>query len=349
MLKEIILTSFTSMSKIRLHKHLTNTLSDKFSRSEIMYNIEQYGVKIADETVFNRLYWLETEAYKANTDHWPKKEVDFSGIRIFKEEEKFFVLFKPTDLPVQHGAGHKGDTLYDWLMNTRYQEQIEIIKDAKKYNITHPQTQSNAIDTAGMVHRIDKNTQGLIVVAKNFDELNRIQHLFRARKVNKKYLAYIEGRLNTEQAKVVEVDQEEPYISIIDTSGVANNQWHHYTHYQCRKRSEPIKQILFWSHLEAYNYNDKCRKSESLIREIEYDEKSDRSLIEIKLITGRMHQIRVLCAAIGNALIGDQIYSKESFKPYVISINNSSLQSLKKDLIGTDHFFLLSNAIGFDY
>ena len=104
----------------------------------------------------------------------PKKnEISKYDDYVIEDNENFIVVNKPTGLPVQSGT-KSFKNLIDIIKNTKYFENL----------------------TPYVVHRIDKNTSGILIIAKNRKYAQLFTSLFRIRKIHKTYLAIVYGKLN---------------------------------------------------------------------------------------------------------------------------------------------------------
>lgn len=123
----------------------------------------------------------------------------------------------------------------------------------------------------GIVHRLDKNTSGILVVAKNGPALAELAAQFKARTVRKRYLALVHGEMRTNSGSITLPIGRHPTdrkrMSTISRSG---------------KSAETL-----WTVRERY---------------------TGAALLDIDLMTGRTHQIRVHCAAIHHPVVGDPVY-----------------------------------------
>lgn len=123
----------------------------------------------------------------------------------------------------------------------------------------------------GIVHRLDKDTSGLIVVAKNQVSLDNLKKQFRDREVHKKYLALVQGALKKETGEIVGNIARHPKFKskfVVDKTG-----------------KEAISQYRV-----IERFGDKF------------------TLLELEPLTGRTHQLRVHLAHIGHPIIGDKLY-----------------------------------------
>ncbi len=158
-------------------------------------------------------------------------------------------------------------------------------------------------------HRLDKNTSGVIVFAKNHLSLQNITNMFRERKVIKKYLALVSGQI-----------KKNIFISsIIDTS-----------------ENKVVVKSLKTSHKKP-NKNDFFIKNPELSAIFVVPEKVflNYTLVNVELWTGKKHQIRAHLCAVGNPLLGDKKYSN------IKSINFSEKHKIS-------NYYLHSNQLKID-
>ncbi|MBC7471897.1 MAG: RluA family pseudouridine synthase [candidate division SR1 bacterium] len=314
------------VNRIRLHKAVTLFLKSQknldYTHPEIQRNIENYGVFVDELEVFNRMFWVQP-GQSIHINNWPKREHgDFNKVRILEENENFLLLFKPFGVVVQPGAGHTNDNLVEWLLK-KYPEQQKF--DSTKY------------PSRGLVHRLDKNTQGLMIVAKNLETLIFLQNQFKERKVVKKYLCIAEGLV------------EKQYIVKA---------------YQTRDKIDVKRQKLFWDKDLAKAYDSQSRFAFSIIRPIAISHQTNQSLVEIEIKTGRMHQVRLHMQALGFTLVSDHVYTKKvlentkyeqdsrdfesgwySFYPLkmVQNVSEDQMSIYKNDIFDNQSYCLLSN------
>ncbi len=126
------------------------------------------------------------------------------------------------------------------------------------------------IERPGIVHRLDKDTSGVLLLAKNPDAKSWLQTAFRERQVNKTYLALVRGRL------------QPPEATIDLPIG--------------RNRKQPTKRAVMPGARKSVTHYKTLRQY------------GGYSLLEIELETGRTHQIRVHLAHLGHPVIGDDFY-----------------------------------------
>ena len=103
----------------------------------------------------------------------------FKNIRIFYEDKDLIVIDKPSGLTVHPGAGQKTSTLVDFLVN-KYGKKLSNL---------------SGIDRPGIVHRLDKDTSGLLLIARNNKTHKLLQDMFKKREINRLYYAIVWGLL----------------------------------------------------------------------------------------------------------------------------------------------------------
>ena len=173
------------------------------------------------------------------------------------EDAEVLVLNKPAGLTVHPAPGERDATLVNALL--AHCPGLPGIGDALR---------------PGLVHRLDKDTSGVMMVAKDAVSLQRLQEQIRARSVEKRYVAVVAGTPDPLEGRV-----EAPIG---------------------RDRSDPRRMAVV----------DGGRPSTT---EYRVEERfTDTALLDCNLITGRTHQIRVHLAALGHPIIGDAIYGHPS-------------------------------------
>jgi len=125
-----------------------------------------------------------------------------------------------------------------------------------------------------IVHRLDMSTSGLMVFARGKEMERALSILFQQRKVAKKYIAVVDGKVN-------------PLCGEIDLPLITD--W----------PNRPKQKVDF----------DDGKPSQTQYSVLSYDEKNKSSRLELTPITGRTHQLRVHLKMIGHAILGDQLYA----------------------------------------
>jgi 23S rRNA pseudouridine1911/1915/1917 synthase len=261
---------------LRLDKFLTEKIKNK-SRAEIQKIIESGNVSVSG-SFKNKHYFLkdgdllEIVAQKAKTAG--TESVSFGAIavepEIIFENDDFLVVNKPSGLIV-HGAPHiKQTTLADWLLK-KYPKLKRVGED--KYR-------------PGIMHRLDKEASGLLVIAKNNESFFHFKKQFQQRLVDKEYIALVYG----------EVSKESDSINFSIKRSAAG--------YRQAALPEGYEEGIE----DAGDSRDALTEFKVIKRFQNY------TLLRVKIKSGRKHQIRVHFYAYGHPLVGDDLYSTRKSK-----------------------------------
>lgn len=109
-----------------------------------------------------------------------------NGIKIIFEDDNLLVLDKPWGVTVNRAETEKGKTVQDW------------IEESGKIQLNNIDKQSDFFKRSGVVHRIDKETSGILLAAKDSLSFENIQKQFKERVVKKTYIALVHGKVNGE-------------------------------------------------------------------------------------------------------------------------------------------------------
>jgi len=239
---------------IRLDRFLVSKAEDT-SRGEIQRAIRAGRVRIDDQvvrTVSRTVRTGERVRWEALTPHGLlPASLDLS---ILYEDEQVVVVDKPIDLIVHPGAGRRDPTLVEGLLTDR----------------ALPKTEDPL--RPGIVHRLDKETSGAIVVAKTDLALASLKRQFAEREVEKLYLAVVEGS----------VDEDEGWID-------------------APVGRDPTRPRRMTVHAQG-------RPAQTAFRVLLRD--AGRTLMVVRPHTGRTHQIRVHLRYIEHRVVGDSLYGR---------------------------------------
>lgn len=248
----------------RLDKFLVGLLQE-FSRSRIQGLIEAGLVEVDGRAAKKAGQTLENGS-TVTVRIPPPAPTELVGedipLDIVFENDDLVVVNKPAGMVVHPAAGHASGTLVNAMLG--YDPDIEGIGGEER---------------PGVVHRLDKQTSGLILLAKNERAHRWLQDQFRLRKVEKTYLALVDGKPPTPSGRVEAHIGRDP------------------SH---RKRMAIVSESRGREAISEYKTIESFR---------------NHTLLEFHPLTGRTHQIRLHCAFLGCPIVGDEIYGRK--KPTV--------------------------------
>ena len=226
-----LIEKYLRFGKIKLNKKKTKS-SQKIKTNDL---INFFDLNFKENFVQKKTKFLPSkEIVKSNED------------QIIENNEKFIVINKSSGISVQGGTKSKKNL-------------VDIFAKSEIFNKTKPYS----------VHRLDKETSGVFIMAKTRESAQLLTSLFRLRRVHKTYLAICHGEISK-------------------NSGEWNDD------------------------LIRYDGNKKIiEKAKTIFRVI--DKNSEASLVELKPITGRKHQLRKQLYAVGHSIFGDKKYKLLKF------------------------------------
>ena len=293
--KKINLIAKEADKNLRLDVFI-NKKENEISRTRIKNLILDNRLKLNNKIILNPSKKIREGDVITLTIPEPKKaslEPYKMKLNIIYEDEDLIVLNKPAGIVMHPGAGNYDKTIVNALIH-HDKNSLSNIGDQLR---------------PGIVHRIDKNTSGLIVIAKNNQTHEHLSIQFSKHSITRIYQLLIWGKIRPSKGKV------ETLIT----------------------RSSKNRQMMEVS-------NTKGKKAITNYKTIEIFENKNTptlSLLECKLETGRTHQIRVHMNYLGNSIVGDDKYKKKFKK--IKDIN----PILEKSLVTLNRQFLHAKTIGF--
>jgi len=214
-------------------------------------------------------------------------------INILYEDEYILALDKPSGLLVHADGRTKEATLVDWL-NENYPELKEVGEEQTLQN-------GEIIKRPGIVHRLDKDTSGIIIVAKTKEAYQFLKEQFQNRKVSKIYNAVVWGNFSAEKMEGV-------INKPIGRSGSDFRKWSA----EHGAKGELREAITEYKVLAQRNFSEvelaQSSKNNPLNPPYLKGEIKRFSYLEIKPKTGRTHQIRVHLKSISHPVLCDKLY-----------------------------------------
>ena len=244
---------------------LISELIDSFSRTYIKKIIDDKKVSCNDKIVKASFVVSENDHIKMEIPPVEVPEILPQDIPldILYEDSDVLVVNKPKDMVVHPAAGHYKDTLVNAVM----------------YHCKDNLSGINGVLRPGIVHRIDKDTTGSVIICKNDNAHQKIAEQLKEHSINRVYHAICYGIIKEDEGTISTLIGRSPNdrkkMAVVQNGGKEA-----VTHFRVLKRFEE----------DSFTY------------------------IECKLETGRTHQIRVHMAHIGHPLLGDEVYSSRKSK-----------------------------------
>jgi len=250
----------------RLDQFLNLKEEIPLSRSQIKKLIQDGLVKVNDQ--------LSKSSYRLKKDDKIEIEIPLPKkiqalpekipLNIVSEDSDIVVVNKPRGMVVHPAAGNYTGTLVNAL--------LEHCQDLSGIG---------GVLRPGIVHRLDKFTSGLIVVAKNDFSHQKLAEQFKNRKVYKKYIALVHGQIKDDEGVI--------------KAGIGRH--------PVDRKKMAVSQIQ--------NPKSKIKKREAVTLFKVVQRYKNYSLVELVLKTGRTHQIRVHMKHLGHPVVGDPLYGKK--------------------------------------
>lgn len=252
----------------RIDKYVTQHF-EQYSRSFLHKLFDQKQVIVNTTKIVKPSYILtqgdqiSISFPEVTTEKITKEIPNNLAISIIAKEKDFLIINKPAGLVVHAPSENYQDiTLSDWVVHTH--EEIAHV---------------GLIDRPGIVHRLDKDTSGLMIIPRTSNAHATFTDMFKNRKIQKTYLAIVLGH----PPKTGTID------FYIGRHPIIRNKMHHFTE---KTRLSSSRNAT--THFEVLEYF------------------KDFSLVKITPITGRTHQIRVHFTALGYPLLADTLYGSKS-------------------------------------
>lgn len=246
---------------LRIDKFLMNRIEGA-TRNKIQQAIEEERVLVNDKPIKNNYKTRPGDKIIIyETDSPDSSEIIPQDIplNIVYEDEDLMVIYKPVGMVVHPGSGNPDRTLINAVAYYLKQQNLEI--------------DENTLPRFGLVHRIDKNTSGLVVMAKTQKAMTDLAKQFFNHTVHRRYVALVWGNFDVPEGTITgHVGRHQRFRKLFTTYPDGEHGKEAITHYKV---------------LENFNYV---------------------TLVECRLETGRTHQIRVHMQHIGHPLFNDDFY-----------------------------------------
>ncbi|MCX6763719.1 MAG: RluA family pseudouridine synthase [Candidatus Moranbacteria bacterium] len=286
---------FNKDIKTRIDKFLAEEFFSH-TRGEIIRNIKSGKILVNEKKVKPSYILKKDDEISSQLTVHSSRLIANKNIKlnIIYKDKNIIAINKPAGISVHPVSFKDKDTLVNGLL-AKFLE-IKSTNDGSLGSELRP----------GIVHRLDKDTSGVMVIARNQKAFDELKNLFKNHKVSKKYVALVYGQLPAKKGII-----EKPMA----------------------RAASYKKQVIAG------------RKTKNKIREAvtEYKvlkEFENYSLVEASPKTGRMHQIRVHLKSLGNPVVGDKIYrNKKQDNSIKVSRQMLHAQELEFKLFGKKCFF----------
>lgn len=193
------------------------------------------------------------------------------------ENEDILVINKPSGLVIHPFDGSTEKTLLDFLHETH--ENIFLIP-----NNTFTLQNGTVINLGGIVHKLDRETSGVMVVAKNKKTQKELSSLFKDHRIHKEYIALIEGKIKAEALRI-----DAPL----------------------GRNKKDYKQV-------AFPDNPRGELREAITDMSVLLRKETMTLVKLEPLTGRTHQLRAHMKHVGHPIVGDIAYGSSIHAPRIM-------------------------------
>lgn len=243
---------------VRIDKYL-GTLMPETSRTYIQKLIKESNILVNDKTCKSNYKVCEGDRITVCIPEPVVANIEPENIHIdiIYEDQDVLIVNKPKDMVVHPAPGHYTNTLVNGIM----------------YHCKDALSTINGVLRPGIVHRIDKDTTGALIICKNDFSHNFIAEQLKEHSITRKYIGIVQGVIKDDEGTINAPIGRHP-INRKEMAINYNNGKEAITHYKVLQRFKKY------------------------------------TLAEFQLETGRTHQIRVHMASINHPLLGDEVYNK---------------------------------------
>lgn len=290
---------------LRIDKFLVRNFFSNQPRAEIIRSLKVGNILVNEKKIKPSYLVKKGDRIRVRLEKTPNQILPNKKITveiIFKNKD-FAVVNKPAGLKVHPAKRGENNTLVNGLL-AEFPESAKV-GDGSAGSFLRP----------GIVHRLDKETSGVLIFARNQKAFEELKKSFQEKKVRKEYLALVEGIMKNKQG-VIQKDLA---------------------------RSKNYKKQL----IASAKTQRKIRKAETEYKRLKI--LGDFSLLAVFPKTGRTHQIRVHLASLGHPIAGDKIYKKKRGRGKLFRPSRQLLHAKKIEFNFRGKFFQFKTKLPQDF
>lgn len=235
-----------------------------------------------------------------------KEREDNIAPKVLYEDSSLLVINKPSGMVVNRAESVVGETVQDWVEEyLKVPKVSEVSKVSKAFGTFGTFPSLDIFHTrSGTVHRLDKETSGILLIAKTPEVFEELQRQFKARGVEKTYVALVHGRVSPEEGIITAPVGRLPWNR--ERFGVFPGGRASETRY---KVLSVLSSQLSGTGLSVVGKPVDRRPIDQNLKTENRKQITEYSLVEFSPKTGRTHQIRVHAKSIGHPVVSDTFYA----------------------------------------
>jgi len=295
---------------LRLDRFLARQLSQNFSRTAVQRSIDAGTVTVDGRVAKASRLVAAGQEVVARLDEAPRPDGAIPlapepiPLDIVFEDSEMLVVNKPPGMVAHPAPGHWTGTLVNAI--------LWHVSEAGANNVKPSGFQS--LPRAGIVHRLDKDTSGLLLVAKTEQARRSLGRQLRARTLGRRYVALVEGHVPDDEGTIdASIGRHARHRKLMAVQYLGGR--HAVSHYRvlarCAGRPDHTGSWTLdagcWNQAAVTEVPSMPRRAAGALT---FSPRLRYSVIEVRLETGRTHQIRVHVAHLGYPVVGDPVYGR---------------------------------------
>ncbi len=299
----------------RLDRYLVHRLPATVSRAMIQRSIQQGLVTVGGRAVKASYKLHRDDAVTARFEHLPAPARDLPlvpqdiPLQIVHEDGSLLVVNKPAGLVTHPAPGHWTGTLVNAILWHLQKGQGAGDRGRGKTGSPSPLAPRPSPPRAGIVHRLDKDTSGLLLIAKTEQAHVSLSRQLKARRIHRQYLALVEGHLPLDTGTVnAPIGRHLTHRKVMTIRHLGGRIA--VTHYRVLKRTNLQELSLGAGGGRRGAGENKQQTIPSPLAPRPSPPPFRFTIVDVSLDTGRTHQIRVHMAHLGHPVMGDMTYGK---------------------------------------